>query len=95
MLLIAYSLVMPRGLHRYYGANELHFVTCSCYHRMPNLRSIRSRDCFLSILEQTRKRYRFVVVGYVVMPERHPPCGSIRPQARTSGAWTGHPPEIK
>jgi hypothetical protein len=24
-------------------------------------------DCFLSILEQVRVRYRFVVVGYVVM----------------------------
>jgi putative transposase len=29
----------------------------------------RSRDAFLTILEQTRERYRFVVVGYVVMPE--------------------------
>jgi hypothetical protein len=29
----------------------------------------RSRDTFLAILEQTRERYRFVVVGYVVMPE--------------------------
>ena len=28
-----------------------------------------SRDNFLSILEQTRERYCFVVVGYVVMPE--------------------------
>jgi putative transposase len=27
------------------------------------------RDRLLSILEQTRRRYRFVVVGYVVMPE--------------------------
>ena len=33
------------------------------------LRSARARDRFLSILEQTRQRYRFVVVGYVVMPE--------------------------
>jgi putative transposase len=62
-------LVMPRGLHRSYGAHELHFVTCSCYHRMPKLRCARGRDRFLSILEHTRKRYRFVVVGYVVMPE--------------------------
>ena len=27
------------------------------------------RDLFLKILEQARQRYRFVVVGYVVMPE--------------------------
>jgi putative transposase len=31
--------------------------------------SAQPRDCFLSILEPTRHRYRFVVVGYVVMPE--------------------------
>lgn len=36
---------------------------------MPLLRFARSRDCFLSVLEQTRHRYRFVVVGYVIMPE--------------------------
>jgi len=62
-------LVMPRGLHRYYGADQLHFITCSCYRRMPLLRSARSRDRVLFVLEQTRKRYRFVVVGYVMMPE--------------------------
>src|SRR5271155_85531 len=60
---------MPRGLHRSYGAYHLHFITYSCYHRLPLLRSARSRDCLLSVLEQTRTRYRFVVVGYVVMPE--------------------------
>ena len=60
---------MPRGLHRYYGADQLHFITCSCYHRLPFLRTARSRDLILSVLEQTRKRYHFVVVGYVVMPE--------------------------
>ncbi|MFZ0815720.1 MAG: transposase [Candidatus Sulfotelmatobacter sp.] len=62
-------LVMPSGLHRTYGAHHLHFITCSCYQRLPFLNSARSRDRFLSILEQTRQRYRFVVVGYVVMPE--------------------------
>ena len=60
---------MPSGLHRTYGAHHLHFITCSCYRRLPFLRSERSRDRFLSTLEQTRLRYRFVVVGYVVMPE--------------------------
>ncbi len=61
--------VMPRGLHRTYGAHHLHFITCSCYRRLPGLGTARRRDRFLSILEQTRERYRFVVVGYVVMPE--------------------------
>jgi putative transposase len=62
-------LVMPSGLHRTYGAHHLHFITCSCYRRSPFLSSARSRDLFLAVLEQTRQRYRFVVVGYVVMPE--------------------------
>jgi putative transposase len=61
--------VMPSGLHRTYGAHDLHFITCSCYRRLPLLNSARSRDRFLSILEQTRERYKFVVVGYVVMPD--------------------------
>ena len=60
---------MPRGLHRYYGAHHLHFITCSCYRRLARFRSARSRDRVLAVLEQTRPRYRFVVVGYVVMPE--------------------------
>ncbi|MGA2423786.1 MAG: transposase [Terriglobales bacterium] len=60
---------MPSGLHRTYGAHHLHFITCSCYRRLPFLRTASSRDRLLSILEQTRQRYRFVVVGYVVMPE--------------------------
>ena len=60
---------MPSGLHRTYGAHHLHFITCSCYQRLPFLGTARARDRFLSILEQTRQRYRFVVVGYVVMPE--------------------------
>jgi REP element-mobilizing transposase RayT len=60
---------MPRGLHRTYGAHHLHFITCSCYRRLPFLRTARTRDRFLSILEETRQRYSFVVVGYVVMPE--------------------------
>ncbi len=61
--------VMPSGLHRSYGADHLHFITNSCYQRRRLLDSPLARDRFLSVLEQTRQRYRFVVVGYVVMPE--------------------------
>ena len=60
---------MPNRLHRYYGAGYLHFITSSCYHRRALLGSRWNRDLFLQVLEQVRKRYRFVVVGYVVMPE--------------------------
>jgi putative transposase len=60
---------MPKGLKRYYGQDHLHYLTCSCYHRQPWLATPRRRDTFLQILEETRQRYGFVVVGYVVMPD--------------------------
>ena len=60
---------MPRNLKRYYGYGHLHFITFSCYHRLPLLASARRRDLFLRALEATRQQYQFMVVGYVVMPE--------------------------
>jgi putative transposase len=60
---------MRRNLKRYHGAGDLHFITCSCYRRPPLLATPRRRDLFLTVLEQMRRRYQFVVAGYVVMPE--------------------------
>jgi putative transposase len=60
---------MPTGLKRFYGAGYLHFITSSCYQRQPLLNSAVRRDLFLQVLEQVRQDYRFVVVGYVIMPE--------------------------
>jgi putative transposase len=62
-------LPVPNRLHRYYGAGYLHFITTSCYRRHALLGTRHSRDLFLRLLEQVRRRYHFVVVGYVVMPE--------------------------
>ena len=61
---------MPTNLHRYYGAGYSHFITTSCYQRRSLLETPRSRDLFLEVMEQIRQRHQFVVVGYVVMPER-------------------------
>jgi REP-associated tyrosine transposase len=60
---------VTRNLKRYYGGDDLHFITCSCHQRRPYLRTPEARDLFLSELERMRKKYRFIVVGYVVMPE--------------------------
>ncbi len=73
---------MPRDLKRYYGAGDLHFITCSCYRRQPLLGTSPRRDLFLKVLEQVRRRYQFVVVGYVVMPE-HFHLLMSEPQERT------------
>jgi putative transposase len=64
-----YDNFMPWRLERHYGGGDLHFITCSCYHRLPLLRSARRRDLFLQVLEQVRRTFQFVVIGYVVMPE--------------------------
>jgi putative transposase len=60
---------MPNRLHRYYGAGYSHFITTSCYQRLPLLGSPANRDLFLCVLELVRRRYRLVIIGYVVMPE--------------------------
>jgi putative transposase len=60
---------MPRGLVRYHHTGNFHFLTFSRFHRLPYLGSAEACDLFLDGLERTRLRYRFVVAGYVVMPE--------------------------
>lgn len=79
---LTYSADMTWGLERYYGAGDLHFITCSCYRRQPLLGTQRRRDLFLTVLEQVRRKYQFVVVGYVVMPE-HFHLLISEPQERT------------
>ena len=56
-------------LQRSYGRNDLHFVTFSCYRRRPYLGTVIARNRFVSILDEVRSRFRFALIGYVVMPE--------------------------
>ena len=60
---------MTQGLERWYGGHDLHFITCSCYHRQPQLGSAHRRDLLLRLLEEARQQLQFVIYGYVVMPE--------------------------
>jgi putative transposase len=60
---------MVEGLERRQGEGDLHFVTFSCYQRREHLGSAGSRDLFEDALQKAQSRYRFEVVGYVVMPE--------------------------
>jgi putative transposase len=59
---------MPKGLKRYYGRGHLHFLTFSCYRRLPLLNTMRARNLFVAALGKIRERYKFRLVGYVVMP---------------------------
>ncbi len=60
---------MPHGLKRYQNFDHDHLITISCYHRRPYLQTSASRDLFEHSLEQSRRRYRFDVLAYVVMLE--------------------------
>ncbi len=60
---------MPKGLRRIQGGGDFHFITCSCYRRRQFLGSARRRDLFLKILEEARRKFDFIIVGYVAMPE--------------------------
>ncbi|MGA7522849.1 MAG: transposase, partial [Acidobacteriaceae bacterium] len=48
---------------------QLHFITFSCYRRRAKLASPASRAIFETALERMRRKYDFLVCGYVVMPE--------------------------
>jgi putative transposase len=59
---------MPKGLKRYYGQDQLHFVTFSCYRRLALFGTARARNMFVKELDRARRDYGFLLVGYVVMP---------------------------
>jgi REP-associated tyrosine transposase len=60
---------MPTGLKRYYGRGHLHFITFSCYRRLPLLKTARARDIFVEELAKVRDETKFLLVGYVLMLE--------------------------
>lgn len=60
---------MPKRLKRIYGFGHMHFLTFSCYRRLPLLGSARSRNAFVQVLGVVRREYDFKLAGYVVMPE--------------------------
>lgn len=61
---------MPKNLKRYYGRGDLHFLTFSCYRRLPLLRTVRARNLFVQALGMW---------GTVKLPSGlrpgHPPTG--------------------
>ena len=60
---------MPYGLKRFQKAEALHFITFSCFHRLPFLEAAATKETFEIVLEQTRSRHQARVYAYVLMPE--------------------------
>jgi putative transposase len=60
---------MPSGLVRFHQSGQTHFITFSCYHRRPFLRTAEAARTFELTLERIRRDYRLRVYAYVVMPD--------------------------
>jgi len=54
---------------RYQNQGCLHFITFSCYRRMPLLDSVPAKETFEAELERVRVWYGGYITSYVVMPE--------------------------
>ena len=48
---------------------DAHFLTFSCFHRMPLLSKDRTRKWFIEALENAREKYNFHLWAWVIMPE--------------------------
>jgi putative transposase len=59
---------MPSTLKRYQSGGSYHFITFSCYHRLPYLDNDIARILFETELEKLRQRHQFFLFGYVLMP---------------------------
>ena len=60
---------MPKGLVRLQQTGHSHFVTFTCYRRLPHLADGQACSVVLRALENTRRRYGLRVYGFALMPE--------------------------
>ena len=78
---------MPHGLKRYQQAESLHFITFSCYHRLPFLSEPHPKTILEAQLERTRNLHDACIYAYVLMPgapHLDLRCGSCCHQPRVS-----------
>ena len=55
--------------HRTYSPGQLQFITTSTYRRAPVFLSHRFCHCFVQRLEEVRQELKFLLIGWVLMPE--------------------------
>ena len=77
---------MPDGLRRFQQAETLHFLTFSCFHRLPYLESASAKDTVLTAMEHLRARHEARIYAYVLMPE-HVHLLINEPPAILLGQW--------
>ncbi len=60
---------MPYGLKRFQKTEALHFITFSCFHRLPLLEAPEPKNAAEAVLELTRARHQARIYAYFLMPE--------------------------
>jgi putative transposase len=63
---------MPIGLERRQKTGQLHFITFSCYRRLPYLEKSEPKDILERVIEKTRRSHNLSLYAYVIMPEHVP-----------------------
>jgi putative transposase len=58
-----------RRLRRFDGQGHARFLTFSCFHQQPFLRSARACQWLIDAIDRARQRHRFKLWAYVIMPE--------------------------
>ena len=60
---------MPLGLERRHNTGQLHFITFSCYHRLPYLEDPASKSTLEQVIEKARQTHNLAIYACVLMPE--------------------------
>jgi putative transposase len=86
---------------RHFDNGEPHFLTFSCFRRLPLLSKDRTRNWFVEAVDAAREKHRFHLWAWVIMPEHvhlliWPPAAQIDPDPKsTTGKTSGILADIK
>jgi putative transposase len=58
-----------KKVHHFDEPSHAHFLTFSCYHRLPLLNKDRSRYWLIEALQAARQKHGFELWGWAIMPE--------------------------
>jgi len=77
---------MPIGLERRQQTGQLHFITFSCYRRLPFLEDPEPKDTLERVIERARQSHSLTIYAYVLMPE-HVHLLTDEPETRTLSSF--------
>jgi putative transposase len=77
---------MPIGLERRHDTGQLHFITFSCYRRLPFLEVPDPKDTLERFIERARQSHSLTIYAYVLMPE-HVHLLTTEPETRSLASF--------